>query len=162
MFWAPRLSSMACFLEFGPIFAGTFQFSGASSGGRWTRKDYEEIEVQGAQIAFILRQGEEGTAIGEACRKAGSTSWSMNRLSRGERIMHAHRSHFYQRSLIGGYTVYQIVGRVFALTIALIALAAFTLMRPTYAVQAAGLLAGSILVGILLWDFARRSRRPHP
>ena len=24
-----------------------------------------------AQIAFILRQGEEGTAIGEDCRKAG-------------------------------------------------------------------------------------------
>jgi len=24
-----------------------------------------------AQIAFILRQGEEGTAVGETCRKAG-------------------------------------------------------------------------------------------
>jgi putative transposase len=24
-----------------------------------------------AQIAFILRQGEEGTAVGEICRKAG-------------------------------------------------------------------------------------------
>jgi putative transposase len=24
-----------------------------------------------AQIAFILRQGEEGTAVGEVCRKAG-------------------------------------------------------------------------------------------
>ena len=24
-----------------------------------------------AQIAFVLRQGEEGTAIGEVCRKAG-------------------------------------------------------------------------------------------
>jgi len=24
-----------------------------------------------AQMAFILRQGEEGTAVGEVCRKAG-------------------------------------------------------------------------------------------
>ena len=28
-------------------------------------------KVYGAQIAFILRQGEEGTAVGEICRKAG-------------------------------------------------------------------------------------------
>jgi len=32
---------------------------------------HEEIEVTEAQIAFILRQGEEGTAVGEICRKAG-------------------------------------------------------------------------------------------
>jgi transposase-like protein len=41
--------------------------------GRWTRKDHEEIEVTEAQIAFILRQGEEGTAVGEICRKAGGS-----------------------------------------------------------------------------------------
>jgi putative transposase len=28
-----------------------------------------------AQIAFILRQGEEGTPVGEVCRKAG-ISWA--------------------------------------------------------------------------------------
>jgi transposase-like protein len=28
-------------------------------------------EFTEAQIAFILRQGEEGTAVGEICRKAG-------------------------------------------------------------------------------------------
>ncbi len=39
--------------------------------GRWTGKDHEEIEVFGSQIAFILRQGEEGTPVGEVCRKAG-------------------------------------------------------------------------------------------
>jgi hypothetical protein len=36
---------VTCFLEFGPIFAGKFQFSGTSPEGRWTRKDHEEIEV---------------------------------------------------------------------------------------------------------------------
>jgi len=34
-------------------------------------KDHEEIEVHEAQIAFILRRAEEGTAVGEVCRKAG-------------------------------------------------------------------------------------------
>jgi hypothetical protein len=42
-----------------------------SDSGRWMRKNHEEIEVYGAQIAFILRQAEEGTAVGEVCRKAG-------------------------------------------------------------------------------------------
>jgi hypothetical protein len=39
---------MTCFLESGPIFAGKFQFSGTSPGGRWTGKDHEEIEVHGS------------------------------------------------------------------------------------------------------------------
>ena len=56
---------------FGPIFAGKFQFSGMCDSGRWTRKDHEEIEVYGGADTFILRQGEEGTAVGEICRKAG-------------------------------------------------------------------------------------------
>ena len=38
---------LTCDLVFGPIFAGKFQFSGTSPGGRWTRKDHEEIEVHG-------------------------------------------------------------------------------------------------------------------
>jgi putative transposase len=31
-----------------------------------------------AQIAFILRQGEEGTTVGEVCRKAGSEATYYN------------------------------------------------------------------------------------
>jgi UDP-N-acetylmuramyl pentapeptide phosphotransferase/UDP-N-acetylglucosamine-1-phosphate transferase len=92
---------------------------------------------------------------------ADSTITLLRRLSRGEQITQAHRSHFYQRSLGSGYTVYQIVGRVFALNIALIALAALTLINPTYSAQAGSLIAGGILVGILLWDFGRASRRPY-
>ena len=59
-------------LVFGPIFAGKFQFSGMCDSGRWTRKDHEEIKFTEAQIAFILRQGEEGTAVGEICRRPES------------------------------------------------------------------------------------------
>jgi putative transposase len=32
----------------------------------------------GAQIAFILHQAEEGTAIGEVCRKAGISEATFN------------------------------------------------------------------------------------
>jgi putative transposase len=39
--------------------------------GRWTGKDRKAIEVSEAQVAFILRQTEEGTVVGEICRKAG-------------------------------------------------------------------------------------------
>ena len=44
---------------------------------RWTRKDHEEIEVYGGADTFILRQGEEGTAVGEICRKAGISEAAM-------------------------------------------------------------------------------------
>jgi putative transposase len=31
----------------------------------------KRLKFSEAQIAFILRQGEEGTSVGEVCRKAG-------------------------------------------------------------------------------------------
>jgi hypothetical protein len=37
--------------------------------------------------------------------------------------MQAHRSHFYQRAMVGGLSTYTIVGRVFVLNVALIVLA---------------------------------------
>jgi putative transposase len=63
---------MTCFRFSGPIIAGKFQFNGvyviraAGRGGTMKR-----LKFTAAQIAFILRQAEEGTAIGEVCRKAG-------------------------------------------------------------------------------------------
>jgi putative transposase len=64
-------NAVTCFPVFGPIFAGKFQFSGMCDSGRWTRKAMKRSRFTEAQIAFILRQGEEGTAVGEICRKAG-------------------------------------------------------------------------------------------
>jgi len=42
-----------------------------------------------AQIAFILRQGEEGTAVGEICRKAGI---SISRSRAGRAAIHTANS----------------------------------------------------------------------
>jgi len=65
------IDRVTCFRFSGPINAGKFQFSGMCDSGRWTRKDHEEIEVHGSADCLILRQAEEGTAVGEVCRKAG-------------------------------------------------------------------------------------------
>jgi putative transposase len=55
----------------GPIFARKFQFSGMSDSGRGRGRTIKRSKFSEAQIAFILRQAEEGTAVGEVCRKAG-------------------------------------------------------------------------------------------
>ncbi len=63
---------------------------------------------------------------------ADATITLLRRLAKGEPVWQAHRSHFYQRATDSGYSVYQIVGRVFVLNIALIALAAATLLTASY------------------------------
>jgi putative transposase len=68
---AETWSQLTCFRFFGPKIAGKFQFSGwviraAGRGRTMKRSKFTE-----AQIAFILRQADEGTAIGEVCRQAG-------------------------------------------------------------------------------------------
>src|SRR5262249_50051800 len=54
---------------------------------------------------------------------ADATITLARRIVKGEPITQAHRSHFYQRAT-GSYSVYQIVGIVFALNIVLVVLAA--------------------------------------
>jgi len=85
---------------------------------------------------------------------ADATITLLRRLAKGEPIMEAHRRHFYQRATDRGDSVYQIVGRVFLLNIALIALAAATLLTTSYLLHAAALIIGCILVGLLLYRFA--------
>ena len=85
---------------------------------------------------------------------ADATITLLRRLAKGEPIMQAHRSHFYQRATDRGYGVCQIVGRVFLLNIALIALAAATLLTTSYLLHAAALIIGCILVALLLYRFA--------
>lgn len=89
---------------------------------------------------------------------ADATITLLRRLINGERVMQAHRSHFYQRALDGGLSVYQIVGRVFALNIALIVLATATLLSPSRLLHLAAVVAGCILVALLLSRFARVKR----
>ena len=73
----------------------------------------------------------------------------------GEKVWHAHRSHFYQRATDRGFTVRQVVARVFAVNIALAALAFFTLAAPGLLNKAAALICGAAVVGWLLLAFAR-------
>jgi hypothetical protein len=54
----------------------------------------------------------------------------------------------------GGFSIYQVVGRVFLLNIALIGLAATTLLTTSYLLHAAALIAGGVLVALLLYRFA--------
>jgi UDP-N-acetylmuramyl pentapeptide phosphotransferase/UDP-N-acetylglucosamine-1-phosphate transferase len=76
------------------------------------------------------------------------------RLISGERVWQAHRSHFYQRALDGGFTVTEVVGRVFLVNLALVALAVITVTDPGGIVSFAALAIAVILVGWLLAVFA--------
>ena len=78
------------------------------------------------------------------------------RLARGERVWQAHRTHFYQRATDNGYTVSQIVARVFAINIVLIGLAALCVRIDTPQVEIAALVAGTAIVGWLLMRFSRK------
>jgi len=85
---------------------------------------------------------------------ADATITLLRRLANGEPILQAHRSHFYQRAMDGGFSIYQVVGRVFLLNIALIGLAVTTLLTTSYLLHAAALIAGCVLVALLLYRFA--------
>jgi UDP-N-acetylmuramyl pentapeptide phosphotransferase/UDP-N-acetylglucosamine-1-phosphate transferase len=77
------------------------------------------------------------------------------RAARRERIWEAHRGHFYQRATVNGLGVPGVVGRVFAVNLALAALAAATLFWPSWPVTLAALAIGFALVAGLLRRFAR-------
>ena len=79
---------------------------------------------------------------------ADATLTLLLRLSRGERVWEAHRSHFYQRARDHGFSVMAVVTRVFALNVALCGLAAATVWHP--AVQLPALSLGLVLVGLTL------------
>jgi UDP-N-acetylmuramyl pentapeptide phosphotransferase/UDP-N-acetylglucosamine-1-phosphate transferase len=76
-----------------------------------------------------------------------------------EPIWQAHRSHFYQRATDGGFSVDDIVLRVFLVNLGLGALAIITVVRPHGSVSAAALGLGAAMVGMLLESFAR-GRKP--
>ena len=59
---------VTCLPVFGPFRAGIFHLS---SRYREKEDSVKRSKFTEAQIAFILRQAEEGTAVAEVCRKAG-------------------------------------------------------------------------------------------
>jgi UDP-N-acetylmuramyl pentapeptide phosphotransferase/UDP-N-acetylglucosamine-1-phosphate transferase len=85
---------------------------------------------------------------------ADATLTLLARLSRGERVWEAHRSHFYQRARDNGLSVLEVDARICALNLALIGLAAATLRWPAPPIVAGCLMAGCVLVGWTLKTFA--------
>jgi UDP-N-acetylmuramyl pentapeptide phosphotransferase/UDP-N-acetylglucosamine-1-phosphate transferase len=90
---------------------------------------------------------------------ADATITLMRRLVNGEPVMQAHRSHFYQRALDVGFSVNQVVARVFALNVALGLLALLTLRSGSALVKAAAVVIGLVLVALLLVDLSRARRK---
>jgi UDP-N-acetylmuramyl pentapeptide phosphotransferase/UDP-N-acetylglucosamine-1-phosphate transferase len=80
------------------------------------------------------------------------------RIARREAVWQAHRTHFYQRATDGGFSVPEIVVRVFVLNVALAALALVSAIEPDPTVDIATLALGSALVAWLLLTFARGKR----
>jgi UDP-N-acetylmuramyl pentapeptide phosphotransferase/UDP-N-acetylglucosamine-1-phosphate transferase len=82
----------------------------------------------------------------------------MRRIVAGEPFWQAHRTHFYQRACDLGFSVPEIVGRVFLTNFTLAGLALLTIAKHDPVVIAAALLIGAALVAWLLASFARKKR----
>ena len=86
---------------------------------------------------------------------ADATLTLIRRLSRGERIWQAHRTHYYQRATDRGFSVTQIVTRVFAVNVCLAGLALITVVEASRVTDTAALALGAALVAWLLVTFTR-------
>jgi UDP-N-acetylmuramyl pentapeptide phosphotransferase/UDP-N-acetylglucosamine-1-phosphate transferase len=87
---------------------------------------------------------------------ADATVTLLRRLIRCEPFWAAHRSHFYQRATDNGFTVVRVVGEIFALNIALAALAMATIAAGSILVNLLSLLTGAIAVALVLRRFSLR------
>jgi len=81
---------------------------------------------------------------------ADTTVTLMQRFARGERITEAHRSHFYQLAVVRGYSVMTVVQSVFAVNLALAALAAVSIRISSAMFDLVALAGGCALVAALL------------
>jgi len=89
---------------------------------------------------------------------ADATVTLLRRAAAGEKVWQAHRSHFYQRAIDGGFSVREIVAQVFVLNIVLASLATATVLAPSPLVTASALTLGVLLVAGLLYRFAKGKR----
>jgi UDP-N-acetylmuramyl pentapeptide phosphotransferase/UDP-N-acetylglucosamine-1-phosphate transferase len=90
---------------------------------------------------------------------ADSTITLLRRAVRGEPILQAHRSHFYQRATDRGFCVIDVVARVFAVNVALAVLAIATILLRSRTTDVAALSVGAGLVAWLLFVFSRGPTR---
>jgi UDP-N-acetylmuramyl pentapeptide phosphotransferase/UDP-N-acetylglucosamine-1-phosphate transferase len=89
---------------------------------------------------------------------ADSTITLFRRALNGEQIWQAHRSHFYQRATDRGFSVIEVVVRVFVLNLALSSLAVVTIVLPSRLIDVAALVAGGALVVLTLVTFERGTK----
>jgi len=79
----------------------------------------------------------------------------LRRMARGEPFWAAHRSHFYQRATDNGFTVWRVIGEVFALNVALAALAIGSVAAPSVAIKLLLLVIGGIAASAVMLRFSR-------
>jgi UDP-N-acetylmuramyl pentapeptide phosphotransferase/UDP-N-acetylglucosamine-1-phosphate transferase len=89
---------------------------------------------------------------------ADATLTLVRRLSSGERVWQAHRSHYYQRATDRGFSVTEIVARVFAVNVCLAVLALISVLQASRFVDIAALACGAAMVAWLLYTFSRRRK----
>ena len=82
----------------------------------------------------------------------------LRRLRAGEKVWEAHRSHFYQRAIDGGFSVREVVGQVFILNLVLASLATATVLAPSPLITLGALGLGTLLVAGLLYRFEKGKR----
>jgi UDP-N-acetylmuramyl pentapeptide phosphotransferase/UDP-N-acetylglucosamine-1-phosphate transferase len=87
---------------------------------------------------------------------ADATLTLMRRWSNGERVWQAHRTHYYQRATDRGFSVTEIVTRVFAVNLALAVLAVVTVWADSITIDVGAFICGAALVAWLLDAFTRR------
>lgn len=89
---------------------------------------------------------------------ADATVTLLRRAARREPVWKAHRAHFYQQATDQGFSCMQVIWRVFAVNVGLVAIAAVTIAAP--GLSWPGLGVATILAGGLLWKFSRPAQRP--
>lgn len=86
---------------------------------------------------------------------ADATITLLKRLTRGEAVWVAHRSHFYQQATANGFSVMQVVTEVFILNVVLAALAASSIWLKSPYVEGMTLAVGIGAVALVLSRFSR-------
>jgi UDP-N-acetylmuramyl pentapeptide phosphotransferase/UDP-N-acetylglucosamine-1-phosphate transferase len=84
-----------------------------------------------------------------------ATATLLRRMARREPFWAAHRSHFYQRATDNGFTVRRVVGEVFALNLALAALAIGSVVEQSITVQIVLLIAGCVATALVMRRFSQ-------
>lgn len=84
-----------------------------------------------------------------------ATATLLRRMGRREPFWSAHRSHFYQRATDNGFTVWRVVGEVFALNLVLAALAIGSVLVQSLVVEIALLTAGCVATAFVMYRFAQ-------